>query len=99
MKYFLGINTSHSASACLLKDNTIVSAIEEERLNKDKHSASRKISHISGEWDVRVMPNLSISYVLHEAGIKIDDVDQILINDCDLLAQKKIPDARSFLCS
>lgn len=92
--YYLGINSSHDASVCLFKGNTLIAAIEEERLNKDKHSICFKIS---GGKKVKTLPHLSISYVLEEAGIGIDDLKQIYINDCELLEGDSINKTEQFL--
>ncbi len=62
--YILGINAYHAdAAAVLLKDDAIVSAVEEERFNRVKHSAG--------------FPMLAIRHCLDQAGIGISDVDHI----------------------
>jgi carbamoyltransferase len=94
-RYILGVNTSHDASACLFRENTLVSAIEEERLNKDKHSLSLKISN--RQRLVKVLPSLSIAYVLAAKGITIDELDKIYINDCDLFGCDSILTAQEYL--
>ncbi len=85
MGYILGINSSHDPSVCLLKDDKLIAAIEEERLNLDKHSALIKISTVGSRSLIKYLPFLSINYVLDCAGIGIDDVDEIIINDCDMV--------------
>jgi carbamoyltransferase len=61
--YVLGINCfSHNSSAALIKDGVILSAIEEERLNREKHSS--------------VFPRLAIRKCLEIACIRVQDVDQ-----------------------
>ena len=63
----LGINAYHGdASACILRDNKIIAAVEEERFTRIKHSAGFPIN--------------SISYCLKEAGLNIDQLDHITIN-------------------
>ena len=63
----LGINAYHGdASACILRDNKIIAAVEEERFTRKKHSAGFPIN--------------SISYCLKEAGLNIDQLDHITIN-------------------
>jgi carbamoyltransferase len=65
--YILGINAFHAdSSACLLKDGVLLAAIEEER--------TRRIKHWAG------FPSESISYCLKEAGITLDALDGIAIN-------------------
>lgn len=51
----------HDAAAVLLKEGTVVAAIEEERLSRDKHTSR--------------FPQLAIVACLAEAGIGIGDVD------------------------
>jgi carbamoyltransferase len=65
--YILGINAYHGdASAVLLKDGRIVSAVEEERFSRVKHSAG--------------FPSLAIRHCLQRAGIEISDVAHIGIS-------------------
>jgi carbamoyltransferase len=64
MVYTLGINIfSHDSSAALLKDNKIICAIEEERLNRKKHYFG--------------FPKLAISKCLEIAGLELNDIDVI----------------------
>ncbi len=64
--YILGINAYHGdAAAVLLKDGEISVALEEERLNRVKHSAG--------------FPALAVRACLDHAGIDIGDVDHIAI--------------------
>jgi carbamoyltransferase len=63
----LGINAFHGdASACLLRDGTMVAAAEEERFRRIKHWAG--------------FPSEAIRYCLAEAGVSIDQVDHIALN-------------------
>jgi carbamoyltransferase len=63
----LGINAFHGdASAALVKNGRLVSAIEEERLNRRKHSAG--------------FPALSIRAVLESGGLTIGDIDHVAIS-------------------
>jgi len=65
--YILGLNAYHGdASATLIKNGEIVLAIEEERLNRLKHSAG--------------FPTLAIKACLKEAGISISNIDHIAIS-------------------
>ena len=67
MTYVLGLNAYHAdAAACLVKDGTLVAAVEEERF--------RRIKHWGG------FPGESIRYCLGEAGIALDDVDHVAVN-------------------
>jgi carbamoyltransferase len=84
--YILGINAYHAdASAVLLKDGSIVAAVEEERLSRVKHAAG--------------FPALAIQYCLQRAGIKIQDVNHIgiaqipnahLINDITFVLHSRL---------
>ena len=62
--YILGINAFHpDASVALLKDGKLIFAVEEERLNRIKHSAG--------------FPRLAVVYCLKKAGITLRDIDHI----------------------
>ena len=63
----LGINAFHGdASAALIKGGRLVSAIEEERLNRRKHCAG--------------FPALAIRAVLEGGGLKAGDIDHVAIS-------------------
>jgi len=63
----LGINAYHGdAAASILVDGNLISAVEEERFNRLKHSAG--------------FPRESIISCLDEAGIKPRDVDHIVVS-------------------
>ena len=65
--YILGINAYHGgASACLIRDGQVVAAAEEERFKRVKYWAG--------------FPVEAIRYCLDEAGITIQEVDQIGIS-------------------
>lgn len=67
MTYILGINAFHGdASATLLKNGEILLAVEEERLNRQKHCAG--------------FPILAIQACLDAAGISIAQVNHIAIS-------------------
>lgn len=64
MTNILGINCfSHDSAACLLVDGVPVAFVEEERLNRDKHT--------------KAFPDKSIQWCLDTAGITIDQVDVV----------------------
>ncbi|MFG2463442.1 carbamoyltransferase [Streptomyces sp. NPDC048523] len=77
--YVLGINLSHDRAACLLKDGRIVAAVEEERLDRLKHSEGF-IIHGHFEKLSKVLPMKAITYCLDAADIGIDDVDLVVGN-------------------
>jgi carbamoyltransferase len=67
MTYVLGLNAYHAdAAACLVKDGTLVAAVEEERF--------RRVKHWGG------FPSESIKYCLAEAGISLADVEHVAVN-------------------
>lgn len=62
--YFLGFNCyGHNAAAALIRGNEILGAIEEERLNRQKHSGK--------------FPELAISHLLQLSGVSIGDMAAI----------------------
>ncbi len=63
----LGISAFvHDAAACLVVDGQLRSNVEEERLNREKHTAA--------------FPVQAIRYVLAEAGLELSDVDVVAFN-------------------
>ena len=63
----LGLNCFHGdAAACLVRDGVLIAAAEEERFRRGKHWAG--------------FPTEAIKYCLAEAGITINDVDRIALN-------------------
>lgn len=67
MTFILGINAFHADSAAVLvKDGTILSAVEEERFRRIKHWAG--------------FPTDAIAWCLRDANIAISDIDHIAIN-------------------
>jgi carbamoyltransferase len=66
--WVLGISASHNGAACLLKGDSVVVAIQEERLTRHKRH------RISG-----AKPALSIAYCLDYAGIGPDDLDLVVL--------------------
>ncbi len=66
--YVLGLNSYHGDSAaCLVKDGALIAAAEEERFRRKKHWAG--------------FPADAIRYCLREAGITLDDLDCIAVNN------------------
>jgi carbamoyltransferase len=63
----IGLNIFHAdTSACLIKDNEIVAAVEEERFVR--------IKHYSG------FPKKSIEYCLGKGNLKLSDIDYVCVN-------------------
>jgi carbamoyltransferase len=63
----LGLNAFHGdSSASLVRDGALIAAAEEERFRRIKHWAG--------------FPSEAIAYCLHAAGLRLDDVDHIAVN-------------------
>ncbi len=77
--WILGLNLGHDRSACLLKDGEIFIAIEEERLDRIKHSIGYICSGYFANL-VKEIPIRSITYCLDAAGIGLDDLDLVVGN-------------------
>ncbi|WP_367127774.1 carbamoyltransferase [Saccharothrix sp. HUAS TT1] len=75
----LGLNLSHDRSACLIRDGEIVVAVEEERLDRMKHSEGFLVH---GYFDrlTKTLPMRSITYCLDAAGVGIDELDLVVGN-------------------
>ena len=70
----LGISASHDAGACIVKDGKIISAINEERLNRTKMF-----------WG---FPKLSIDEVLKLANVKADEIDIVAISNLTMMGME-----------
>ena len=63
----LGISAFvHDSAACLIKDGVLIANVEEERLNRIKHTEA--------------FPTQAIDFVLETGGVKLSDVDIIAFN-------------------
>src|SRR5438445_12622806 len=63
----LGLNAFHGdSSAALVRDGVLLAAAEEERFRRIKHWAG--------------FPAQSIAYCLREAGLRLDDVAHVAVN-------------------
>ena len=63
----LGLNYYfHDSTACIIKDGQLIAAIEEERLNRDKHT--------------QAFPELAIARCLKIAGLSYSDIDHIAVS-------------------
>src|SRR5476651_2060154 len=63
----LGLNAFHAdSSAALVRDGLLIAAVEEERFRRIKHWAG--------------FPSEAIAYCLREAGLSLNDVDHIAVN-------------------
>lgn len=100
--YILGLGGSlHDFSACLCKDGEIIVAIEEERINRQKHAID-KLELQKGIINNQVwkylnkipkdMLSKSIKYCLDYAKIDVNNIDFVVTTDSNL----HIPFIRSF---
>jgi len=70
--YVLGISCFyHDSAAAILKDGVVIAAGQEERFSRKKHDSD--------------FPLRAIHYVLHEAGVKPEDLDAVGFYDKPLL--------------
>ncbi len=65
MPSVLGIQVGHDASAAVVIDGTVVAAAAEERFNRVKHSAEPPVD--------------SIAFCLSEAGLRLEDLDEVAV--------------------
>jgi carbamoyltransferase len=79
MTTILGLNLSHDRSAALVVDGTIVAAVEEERLDRIKHSEGFLVQGYF-ERLTKTIPIKAITYCLRHAGMSIDEVDAVVGN-------------------
>ena len=76
-KYILGISAFyHDSAACIIKDNVIIAAAQEERFSRKKH-------------DPR-FPFNAINYCLEEAFIEPDEIDLVCFYDNPLLTWDRV---------
>ena len=65
MTYIIGISSFyHDSSATLIKDNEIISAVQEERLTRIKHDSSFPIN--------------SIKYCLSDSNLKLENINYVV---------------------
>ena len=77
MSIILGISAFyHDSAACILKDGEIISAAQEERFTRKKHDAS--------------YPYNSVKYVLNEAKLDLNEIDQIVFYEKPFLKFERL---------
>ncbi|MCJ8209014.1 carbamoyltransferase [Mucilaginibacter sp. RS28] len=77
--YILGISAYyHDSAACLVKDGTIVAAVQEERFSRIKNDAS--------------FPESAIKYCLSAAGIALTEVDHVVFYEKPFLKFERLLD-------
>lgn len=77
-KYHMGINMGHDRSAAIVKDGEIIVAIEQERLDRNKHSVGYMLQAPT-ESNVQV-PIEAMGYCLDSCGITLMELDSITPN-------------------
>jgi carbamoyltransferase len=79
MSLVLGVNLSHDRSACLILDGKVAVAVEEERLDRIRHSEGFLVA---GYFDrlTKTLPMKAITYCLRAAGVGLDDLDLVVGN-------------------
>lgn len=76
-KHILGISAYyHDSAAAILRDGEIVAAVQEERFSRKKHDAR--------------FPQHSVKYCLQEAGITLDQLEQIVFYDKPLVKFERL---------
>lgn len=66
----------HDAAAALLVNGRLVAAVEEERLNRIKHS--------------NCFPALAIDYCLRNVGAKVNSLDKIVVNSAAQFVEREL---------
>jgi len=94
-QYHLGINLGHDRSAALIKDGAICCAIQQERLDRYKHSIGFLAQSGANPKQVE-LPTEAINYCLENAGIEWEDVATITANMpgvdyADQILRRKLP--------
>ncbi len=77
--YHLGINMGHDRSVAVVKDGEVVVAIEQERLDRIKHSVGFMLQAPDAMGQIQV-PGESIAYCLDHLGLRLGDVATITAN-------------------
>lgn len=77
--WVMGVNMSHDRAVALMHDEELVVAVEEERIDRFKHSEGWIVNGYFERLS-KVSPLKAMTYCLDAAGIGIDDVDLIVGN-------------------
>jgi len=78
-RYHLGINMGHDRSVAVVKDGEIVVAIEQERLDRIKHSVGFMLQAPEAMGQIQV-PGESIAYCLDHLGLPLGEMATITAN-------------------
>jgi len=75
--YILGLSAYyHDSGACIIDNNEIIAAVQEERFTRKKHD--------------NAFPIKSINYCLNEAGINIHEIDSIVFYEKPFLKFERL---------
>ena len=77
--YHLGINLGHDRSVSIVKDGEIVMAVEQERLDRVKHSVGFMLQSPGSMGQIQI-PSESIASCLDYLNITLDDIETITPN-------------------
>lgn len=79
----LGIYTNHDLGACLLRNGRVEVFIEEERLNRIKHGLPGDVRDLWPRFSNQFgyFPWASVRYCLEAAGLGLDDLDAVVLDD------------------
>ena len=75
----MGINMGHDRSVAIVKDGEILVAIEQERLDRRKHSVGFMLQSPDALNQIQI-PEESVAYCLDALGITLDDIGSITAN-------------------
>jgi len=79
MTYHLGINLGHDRAVALIENGEIRVAIQQERLDRSKHSVGMLLQSANDPRQIQ-LPWEAIHYCLDAAGITLTEVDSITAN-------------------
>ena len=77
--YHLGINLGHDRSVAIAKDGEIIVAIEQERLDRMKHSVGFMLQSLDQINQIQI-PGESIAYCLDHINLTLGDIASITAN-------------------
>ena len=79
IQYHLGINLGHDRSAALVADGKIIVAIDQERLDRQKHSIGFMHQSIGNTRQIQ-LPHEAIQYCLNKKNLSWEDLTTITAN-------------------
>ncbi len=78
-QFHMGINMGHDRSVAIVKDGEILVAIEQERLDRQKHSVGFMLQSPDALNQIQI-PEESVAYCLDALGITMDDIGTVTAN-------------------